>query len=102
MSISCISESEHGAILQVLAVPRSSRTEITGIQENRCKIKVKAPPVDGEANAAICKALAKYFGLPKSSIVQQKGQTGKQKTFLLAGINMSEAEEILEKILSEL
>ncbi len=59
MSISCISESEHGAILQVLAVPRSSRTEITGIQENRCKIKVKAPPVDGEANAAICKALAK-------------------------------------------
>ena len=46
--------------------------------------------------------LAKYFGLPKSSIVQQKGQTGKQKTFLLAGLNMSEAEEILEKILSEL
>ncbi len=100
MSLSCLSESSQGTLFHVLAVPRSSKTEIADLREDRCRIKVKAPPVDGEANAALLAAIAKWFGLPKKSVIQQKGLTGKQKTFLLSGMPIDKAEEILEELIS--
>ena len=48
-----------GAIeLDVQAVPRSSRDAIGKPHGDRLKLHVKAPPVDGEANAAIVKLLS--------------------------------------------
>ena len=43
------------------------------------KIKVTAPPVDGEANAAVIALLAKEYGISKSDIHIVQGQTGKNK-----------------------
>lgn len=100
MNLSCLTESSQGTLFHVLAVPRSSKTEIADLREDRCRIKVKAPPVDGEANAALLAAIAKWFGLPKKSVIQQKGLTGKQKTFLLSGMPIDKAEEILEELIS--
>ena len=97
----CIRESADGALIMVLAIPRSSRTEIVDIQQERCRIRVKAPPVDGEANAALVEALAKIFGLPKRSVVQTKGQSGRQKTFLLSGKGRDEVCAIIDRIISE-
>lgn len=97
----CVRQTADGAILAVAAVPRSSRTEIVDIHQERCRIKIKAPPVDGEANAALIEVLAKAFGLPKKSVVQITGQKGKQKSFLLIGLNKETVCEILEEILQE-
>ncbi len=97
----CVKDSPQGALIMVQAVPRSSRTEIVDIQQERCRIKVKAPPVDGEANAALVEALAKIFGLPKRSVVQTKGQSGRQKTFLLSGKSREEVCAIIDRIISE-
>ncbi|GAB1353421.1 hypothetical protein MASR1M12_21570 [Erysipelotrichia bacterium] len=97
----CIRESADGALIMVLAIPRSSRTEIVDIQQERCRIRVKAPPVDGEANAALVEALAKIFGLPKKMVVQTRGQTGKQKTFLLSGLSKDDACSVIDRIISE-
>lgn len=102
MTTPCITESVNGALLHVLAVPRSSKTEITGIYQDRCKIKVKAPPVEGEANIALIKAISKYFSIPKKHVIQQNGLTGKQKTFLLLSMNAEKAEAILQDILNKL
>ena len=86
--------------MRVLAAPRSSRTEIVEIQEDRCKIKVKAPPVDGEANFALVEALAKIFGIPKKAVILEKGQTGKQKSFLLLGLTKAEVCQAVEEAIS--
>ncbi|MEK9157866.1 MAG: DUF167 domain-containing protein [Patescibacteria group bacterium] len=45
------------------------------------KVSVKEPPVDGKANEAITKALAKYFNIPILNIRLVSGQTSRRKVF---------------------
>jgi len=97
----CVRQTADGVILAVAAVPRSCRTEIIDIHQERCRIKIKAPPVDGEANTALIEVLAKAFGLPRKSVIQISGHKGKHKSFLLTGLNRDLVCEILEKILQE-
>ena len=82
-----IEASASGTIIKVLAVPRASRTEITGIhgEPPRLRLRVAAPPVDGEANAEIVRFLASELGLPKSSIRVLRGESGKRKDLLAEG-----------------
>ena len=93
----CTKQTEEGTLLFVVVIPRSSKTEIVDIVQDRCKIKVKAPPVDGEANKAIIKALSKLFKISKSSVILKSGQTGKQKSFLLKGIDQNKACSIISE-----
>ncbi len=46
-------------------------------------VRVHAPPVEGKANERIRELLAKYFGLPKSSVEIVSGLKGKKKIFKL-------------------
>ena len=84
----------------VLAVVRSSRTEIVDLHQERCRIKVKGAPVDGEANAELTSFLAKTFGISKNQVSLKQGQTSRQKSFLLRGIDAGQATELLDEILS--
>ena len=60
--------------------PRSSKNEIVGeLPDGTIKIKLKAPPVDGEANTELIKFLSKEWKIPKSSIKILKGLTSKTK-----------------------
>jgi uncharacterized protein (TIGR00251 family) len=43
------------------------------------KIRLKAPPVDGEANAELIRFLSKHFKIPKSRISIIRGETSKKK-----------------------
>jgi len=45
------------------------------------KVSVKEPAVDGRANEAITKALAKYFNVARSSVRLVSGQTSCKKIF---------------------
>ena len=97
----CVRQTVNGAVIMVLAVPRASKTEVVDIQQERCRIRVKAPPVDGEANTAIAVALAKLFGLPKKSVTIVNGHKSKQKSFLLSGLEKTEACAVIDRILQE-
>ncbi len=95
MALDCLKPHKNGLRLAVQAVPRASVTEIIDLSADRCKIKVKAPPVDGEANVALIEFLAKLFGLPKKQVSLDRGGTGRQKLFLLEGISLETAEKTL-------
>ena len=47
------------------------------------KVEVREPPVDGKANKAIVKSLAKYFNISQSRVVLAKGESSKIKVFEL-------------------
>ncbi|GAB4280609.1 MAG: hypothetical protein Kow0029_25230 [Candidatus Rifleibacteriota bacterium] len=96
----CLQNTEGGVLLSIYAVPRSSKTEIVDLHGDKCRIKVKAPPVDGEANSALIEALAKLFRIPKKSVILNKGQKGKHKVFLLKGIDLEQASQVLGGCLS--
>lgn len=100
MSLPCLKQTNDGVCFSVYAVPRSAKTEIVDLHEDRCRIKVKAPPVDGEANSALITAIAKIFRIPKKSVILDKGSRGKNKMFLLVGLDIAEANSILAGILS--
>ncbi|HEY9068887.1 MAG TPA: DUF167 domain-containing protein [Candidatus Ozemobacteraceae bacterium] len=101
MSLSCIRPHARGTLLNVQAVPRASRSEIVDISGDRCRIRVKAAPVEGEANEALVAFLAKAFGVTKKQVTLEHGAQGKQKTFLLAGVTAEAAEKILRKVVPD-
>jgi uncharacterized protein (TIGR00251 family) len=76
--------------LDVQAVPRSSRDAIGTPHGDRLKLHIKAPPVDGEANAAIIGLLAKTLGLPRAAIELMHGHTGKRKTVRIHVLALAE------------
>jgi uncharacterized protein len=83
---------EGGVELDVLVVPRSSRNKIVGEHEGRLKIQLNAPPVDGEANAALVELLAKTFGLKKRDVEIVSGETGRRKRVRLNGTSPADVE----------
>lgn len=74
-----------GAELRVRAQPGASRDAIEGVGEDAAgqvflKVRVRAVPEKGKANAAIEQLLAKALGLPKSAVAVEKGETQRIKT----------------------
>ena len=66
-------------ILWVRAQPRASRNEWAGLQEDRFRVRITAPPVDGQANAHLREFLAALFGVAKSQVTLLSGETGRDK-----------------------
>lgn len=65
--------------IYVKVSPRSSKNEVVKISEGEYKIKITAPPVDGEANAMLIKVLSDYFKVAKSNIIIVGGKSAKIK-----------------------
>ncbi|MCA9847521.1 MAG: DUF167 domain-containing protein, partial [Dehalococcoidia bacterium] len=55
--------------------PRASREEIAGERDGAVLVRVTAPPVDGAANEALVKLLAKTLRVPKSAVAIVSGET---------------------------
>lgn len=63
-------------------VKANSKTEkIEKVSESSFSVWVREKPQEGKANYAVRKALAGYFGLPKSSVLLIRGETSKEKIF---------------------
>ena len=58
---------------------RSKRESVTKAPDGSYKVEVKAPPVDGAANEAICELLASHFGVHKRDVSVVAGATSNKK-----------------------
>ena len=76
-----------GVELLVLVQPRASRTKVVGEHDGRLKIALAAPPVDGEANAALIDFLAGLFKVKKAQVILLDGATGRRKRVQVAGVD---------------
>ncbi|HWQ85879.1 DUF167 domain-containing protein [Brevundimonas sp.] len=54
------------------------------------KVRVRARPVEGEANEALIKLLAKALRVPKSAVVLQRGGQSRTKMIDIAGLSNDE------------
>jgi hypothetical protein len=59
------------------------------------KLRVAAPPVDGKANEAIIRFLAKLAGIPTSSVRIVSGFTGTTKLIELSGVDQDELQRAI-------
>lgn len=78
---------------KVFVQPRSSKNQVAGCYGDALKIKLTAPPVDGEANKMCINYLAKFFSVPKSAVEIVSGQTGRSKL-----IRITAESPVLEKL----
>jgi hypothetical protein len=74
--------------LRVLVVPNSRASELVGWEDDPragrvLRVRIAAPPVDGKANAALRDFLAERFGVPKSKVILEKGDSSRIKCFSL-------------------
>jgi len=75
-----------GSELEVWVQPRASREEIVGVQGGALKIRITAPPVEGEANEALVRFLAKRLGVARGAVTVVRGQTGRRKALRIDGL----------------
>jgi uncharacterized protein len=66
-------------ILHVQVQPRASTDAVAGVIGDYLKIRIAAPPVEGRANEHLIAYLAKLFGVPKNSVILERGDTAKRK-----------------------
>ncbi len=65
--------------IYIKVIPRSSRNEVIKISEGEYKVKLTAPPVDGEANKMLIEILAEHFDVPKSLVSIIGGKSTRKK-----------------------
>ncbi len=92
-SLAFLEEGKEGILVRLRVQPRATRTAAAGVYENRLKLKVNAPPVDGAANKACQKFLSKIFKVPKSIIILHSGAKSRNKVYLIPGLSLKEAHE---------
>lgn len=74
------------ATVSVRVVPRSSNEGVAGFEGGVVRIRLNAPPVEGKANEALVRFLAKTVGVPKSRITLVSGERGRSKIVRIAGV----------------
>ena len=78
---------QNGAItFEVRVAPRASRNQVIGIREGALKVALTAPPVDGAANEALKKLVAKALGVAKSDVEILRGDHARTKVLRVHGV----------------
>ncbi len=87
-----IEQTDQGVRVRCQIQPRASRTEIVGLHGDppRLKVRVAAPPVEGEANEALIAFLSKRLKIPKNRFALLSGQTAKFKEILIGGARLGD------------
>jgi len=80
-------DGKKGSALAIRVTPRASRNEIVDLlDDGTIKVRIAAPPVDGEANEKLIEFLAEILGVSKSRLDIVAGAAGRDK--LIAVLDM--------------
>jgi uncharacterized protein len=71
--------------IAVRVQPRASRDEIVGERAGVLVLRVMAPPVEGRANVAVCRLVAKRVGVPASRVKVVRGESARDKLLEIEG-----------------
>jgi uncharacterized protein (TIGR00251 family) len=79
-----------GVVLDVRVTPRGGRDAIEGVERRAdgravLKARLRAPPVDGEANEALRRLVARALGVAPRQVDVAAGATGRVKRLQIAG-----------------
>ena len=85
--------------IAVVAMPRASRTYVDGLHDGAVRVRVAAPPVDGAANAALCRFLADRLGVPITDVTVMRGHSGRRKLVEVVGVAAEAARRRLGLLL---
>ena len=83
------------ATLAVRVQPRARRDEIAGQRAGALLVRVTAPPVEGKANEAVRRLIAKRLGVAPGNVSVVRGATSRDKLLDISGVEPDELRRLL-------
>ena len=91
-----------GVTFAVRVQPRATKSGVAGEVDGVLKIRLAAPPVEGQANEELVRLLAELFDAPRRRIAILSGQSSKNKVVSVSGVSVDEASIVLADALDRL
>ena len=79
------------ALLSIRLTPRAARERLVAGADGAYAAHVTAPPVEGAANEALCRLVAKAAGVPPSRVSVVRGRRGRAKVVRIEGLDEATA-----------
>jgi uncharacterized protein len=76
---------------------RARRDELVGTRDGVVLVRVSAPPVDGRANRALCRLIARRVGVAPSRVTILRGQRSREKLIRVQGIDSAALQAALKQ-----
>jgi len=83
------------ARISVRVTPRGGRDAIDGWDGDVLRVRVAAPPVEGRANEAMLRLLAKALGVAPSRVALASGAGSRVKVVEVEGMTVEQARSAL-------
>jgi uncharacterized protein (TIGR00251 family) len=83
-------------VVSVRLTPRAAHDVIVGWKDGVLQARVKAPPVEGKANEALCRMVAAKLGIASGRVAVVSGQTGRSKRVRIEGVDAGTVAARLE------
>jgi len=72
--------------IRVHVIPNAKIDKVVGEHGHAIKIKLRAPAVEGKANTALRRFLAKQLRVPQRAIVLEQGEKSRDKVIRIDGL----------------
>ncbi|MCI0810590.1 MAG: DUF167 domain-containing protein [Chloroflexi bacterium] len=82
--------------LKVRVQPKASRNQVDGFEDGTLRLRVTAPPTEGQANAGVIALLAKTLGVSKSRLEIVRGHGSRDKVVLVETLTAQEVRRRIE------
>jgi uncharacterized protein (TIGR00251 family) len=97
-----LASKDGGVTFAVRVQPRATKSGVAGELDGVLKIRLAAPPVEGQANEELVRLLAELFDVPRRRVAILSGQTSKNKVVSVSGISVDEVSRVLAEALDRL
>jgi len=88
--------------LAIRVTPRAKRNEIVEIlSDQTIKVRLTAPPVEGKANRALIKFIAKLTGVPKNKVEIVAGKGARDKLVSILDVESADVQAAIAKQLKK-
>jgi uncharacterized protein (TIGR00251 family) len=85
-----------GVRISVRVQPRARRDELVEMRDGVLVVRVAAPALEGRANGAVCRLLARRLQVAPSRITVVRGQRSRDKLIHIEGIDQSRVDAALK------
>lgn len=84
-----------GVRIPIRVAPRASRDAVLGVHDGALKIALTAPPVEGAANEALVRLLAKALGVAKGHVQIVQGERSRDKVVVIVGVDEADVRALV-------
>jgi uncharacterized protein len=87
---------EGGVLIRLRVQPKASRDAVVFEENDRVRVALTAPPVEGAANTALVRFMAKFLGVKRRELTLRSGERSRDKTLFLEEGTVEQVRRRLE------